>query len=114
MFSFNGKKFIEDREWEPKYDFDCDTPESVYKHLQAGNISERDFQWEVESWDNVRDADRVEVGEDYVSIYGLKRDDYDMVEEYLADWLEDYGQQLNDEYGEPEEEEEEYEDEEED
>ena len=103
MFDYNGEQFIKEREWEPSYDYDCDLPDSVIAHIEKGNISTSDIEWELEDCDNLRDAERIDVSDNYVSIYGLKIDDYEMLEEHLYDWLEDYGQQLNDEYGNPEE-----------
>jgi len=112
MFDFDGEDFIRDREWEAKYNFECELPQNLYAHVEAGNISERDLQWELESWDYVRNGD-VNVGSDYVSVYDLDRDSYDELESSMYGWLEQYGDDLDDEYGVPGEEEDEYDEEEE-
>lgn len=103
MFDSNGEKFIEDRDWEPLYDFDCDIPYNVEAHIESGDIDYSELQSEISDWEYLRDAD-VRVDSGYVAVYGLKADAYAEVEEFLYRWLEDYGQQLDDEYGDPEEE----------
>ena len=110
---YDGEGFIEDNEWEPKYDYDCEIPGNVYYHLEKEDISEQDLVWELESWDSLRDTD-ISVESDYIQIYGLTRDQYDEIDGRLYDWLEQYGEDLDSEYGsEDDEEEEEYEEEEE-
>lgn len=106
MFSYDGERFIKEREWEPRYDFECDIPDNVYAHLEAGNISTTDLQWEVEGWDVVRNGD-VRVSRDYISVNDIDRDTYDELEENMYTWLDDYGDQLDEEYGVPNEDDEE-------
>ena len=106
MLDSDGEKFIEDRDWEPLYDFECDIPYSVEAHVDASNIDYNDIQSELEWWDYLRDAD-VEVGQGYVSITGIKADALDEIESSLYDWLEQYGEALDNEYGVPGEDEEE-------
>lgn len=113
MFDFNGEKFIEDHEWEPVYEFSCDIPENVRRHFEAGNIGPQDLEWEIQDWEGMGDADiRVDSNGEWVDIQDLKKDAYDLCEEQFESWLEDYGDQLDEEYELPDEEDEEYEEEE--
>lgn len=106
MFDYDGEEFIKEREWEARYDFECDIPDNLYAHLEAGNISDRDLEWELESWDVVRNGE-VRVNGDYISVNDLDSDSYYELEDSMYGWLESYGRDLDDEYGVPSEEEEE-------
>jgi len=109
---WDGEQFIKDAEWEPMYDFDVSIPRNVEWHLEREDISERDLQWELESWEGLGDAD-IEIQSDIIYINNLRKDEYDEVESHMYSWLEDYGDQLDEEYGsEDDYEEEEYEEEE--
>lgn len=107
MFDFDGEEFIRDNEWEPEYEAEFDIPYSVYLHVEKGDLSPTDVQNELESWEYLNDDNvSVDVSSDgsYVSITGLKKDAYDEVEYFMNQWLEQYGDDLNDEFGDPEEE----------
>lgn len=106
MFDFDGEKFIKEHDWEARYDFECDIPDNLYAHLEAGNISDRDLEWELESWDVVRNGE-VRVNGDYISVNDLDSDSYSELEDSMYGWLEQYGSDLDNEYGVPGEEEEE-------
>lgn len=114
MFDFDGEEFIKDREWEPKYEFECELPDNVAEHIRVGNISDEDLRWELESWDIVSNGD-VECTDYWVRVSDLNRDDYDELENSMYQWLENYGDDLDAEYGVPgeEDEDEEYEEDEE-
>lgn len=113
MFDYNGKDFIRDREWEPKYEIDVDIPENIKYHLDKNHISERDLEWQLSSWDYLGDAD-ITVSDDYIHVEDIDKDTYDELDANLYGWLEQYGDDLDDDYGsyEDEEEEEDYEEEE--
>ena len=100
--------------WIPTYEYDADLPDELRAHLEKGNISERDLEWEVESWcENMGCYDaRVDVN-DYVYIEDLNKQAYDELNGNLYKWLEQYANDLTNEYGDPYEEEEEEEPEEE-
>lgn len=111
MFDYNGEEFIRATDWEPTYDIDIDIPENLAYHLDKGDISERDAIWEMQSWDYLRDADIQITHWGGVVISDLTYDDYVEVEQNMYRWLEDWGQDLDDEFGyEDDEEDEEYED----
>lgn len=108
--SYDGEKFIKDHEWEPKYELYFDYPDNIQYHLDKGDISLRDLQWDIAEWDYVRNGD-VQCDRYGVSIYELSKDDYDELEYSMDRWLQDYGNDLDNEYG--SEEDEEYDDEDE-
>lgn len=111
MFDYDGESFIRDRGWEPTYDLELDMPDNVYAHIRAGNIDEIDLQSEISEWDYCRNGD-VRVGDGYVTIHDLKIDDYNELDDNLYRWLEEYGDDLDSEYGNPEDEDDDYEEEE--
>lgn len=98
FLDWDGEGFIEDMEWEPRYEYDCSIPDNVQFHLDKGDISERDVEWEIQEWDNFRDAAiKVEWGQIYIE--NLTRDEYDEIEGHMYRWLEEWGNDLDDEYG---------------
>ena len=108
--------FFYDNNMVPQYDFDCSIPPELDAHLERGNIDERDIVWYVQDIiANMGDSSSdVEVSWGSVYIHDLDRNDYDELNGNLYRWLEDYAQELTDEYGdldaiedEPEEEQEE-------
>lgn len=109
---WDGEQFIKDAEWEPMYDFDVMLPRNVEWHLEMDHISERDLQWELESWEGLGDAD-IEIQSDIIYVNNIDKDTYDEIEGHMYNWLEDYGDQLDDEFGSEDDYEEEEEDEEE-
>ncbi len=53
MYDINYKdveEFLDEQGLIPTYELDADLPDELVAHLDKGNISERDLQWEVESW----------------------------------------------------------------
>ena len=104
MYDYNGEEFIREHGWEPTYDAEIEIPENVYAHLENGDISERDLEYEISSWDYCRDKE-ISVYGDYLTIYELGIDDYDEIDANMYRWLEEYGNDLDDEYGVPDEEE---------
>lgn len=97
---------------EPKYELDISFPDSVQAHLDSGDISNRDIQWEVEEWlSNMQCEDAyVDVFRGYVMIYDLNREAYDELVRVGDANFESYGDMLDEEYGSPDEEDEEDED----
>lgn len=113
MFDFDGEKFIEDHEWESKYEIDFDIPDNVQAHIDAGNIDAGDLGHEINNWEYLEDAFvYVNPGGGYVNISELSKEAYDEVENFMYQWLEQYGEDLDNEFGVPGEEDEEYEEEE--
>lgn len=98
------------KDLEPKYELDIAFSDSVQAHLDCGDISSRDIQWEVESWLSdmwdCRDA-YVDVFDQYVVINDLNRDAYDELARTGEANFESYGDMLDEEYGSPYEEDEE-------
>ena len=110
MLDINWKDVKDDLEnegWIPTYEYDADLPDELVAHLDKGNVSERDIQWEVESWIESMGCYNANVDvSDYVYIEGLDRNTYDMLHDSLYKWLEDYASDLTNEYGDPYEEDE--------
>ena len=101
---YDGADFIEAEGWQPEYEIDVTMPDNVYYHLEKGDVSETDIQWELESWEGCSDAD-IEVNSDYVYFHNIDKATYDDIESYGYRWLEQYGESLDDEYGSEEDEE---------
>lgn len=92
-------------EHQPKYDCTCTLPEVVVDHINNGDISNNDVQWELESWEIPglgsieKNCDSLYVYRDTVEISGLTKDAYDWVDEHLYKDLESYANTLDEEYG---------------
>lgn len=110
---WNGREFIEDHDWEPSYEIDLDLPDNVYMHIEEGDISARDVEWEIEGWMSWQKDARIDVGNGWVNISDITADEYAELEDVGYKWLEQYGDDLDDEYGTHDEDEEDEEDEEE-
>ena len=109
MYDVNRRdveNWLEEENLIPKYDVDCSIPNELQEHLDRGNISERDLIWEVESWiDNIGGARYSDVSVDWGNVYvnECNRQVYNELNEgkTLYDWLEDYAEELTNEYGDP-------------
>ena len=98
--------FFYDYDMIPTYDYDCSIPFELQAHLDRGNIDERDLIWYVQDLiANMGDSTN-DVSVDWGNVYinGLERSDYGEISDNLYRWLEDYAQELDDEYGDPNEE----------
>jgi len=108
MLDINWRDVEENLErdgWIPTYETDSDFPDELQAHLDKGNVSERDIQWEVESWlDNMGDYNADVSVSDYVYIENMKKSSYDELNDNLYRWLEQYASDLTSEYGDPYEE----------
>lgn len=106
MFEWDGEEFIESNEWKPNYEEEFYLPDNVVDHIEKGHISDKDVEWEVESWDYLDGCDiSVEWGNTLL-ISGMSSDQYDEISRNMDDWLEDWGNQLDDEFGSEDDEEE--------
>lgn len=109
--SRSGKvRWIDD--YTPKYDYECEIPNCIMKHINAGNISERDLEGELEYWEtsygSIRNnSEEINVGSSYIEIIGCTKEVKDELEESFYGWLENYGDDLDNEHGDPDEEEDE-------
>ncbi len=105
------------KDLEPKYELDIAFSDSVQAHLDCGDISNRDIQWEVESWlSNMWGCEDayVHVLAQYVMIYDLNREAYDELARIGEANFESYGDMLDEEYGSPDDEDEQYDEDDED
>ena len=91
----------------------CGSSENIEYHLEKDHISTTDVEWELESWDYIRDYD-VRADHYGITIYDMNSEDYEEVDSNIYSWLESWGNDLDDEYGseEDEDEEDEYEEDE--
>ena len=90
----------------PTYDIDASIPPELDAHIEAGNIDERDLRYEVESW--IEDIggnryDSVDVSWGSVYVNGCNKNVYDELDGNLYRWLEQYAEDLTEEYGDPNE-----------
>ena len=102
------EEFLDEHGLIPTYDYDASIPDELQAHLEK-NISERDLQWEIESWcENMGCYDaQVDVDEYSVYLSNLTKAAYDEFHDNLYKWLEQYAEELTQQYGDPFEEEEE-------
>lgn len=90
---------------QPRYDYSCELPEGIIKHLSNNNISNQDLEWELAYWEIPglgsieKNCDSLDVYSGSVEISGLNKEAYDWLEEHLYKELESYVNVLNDEYG---------------
>lgn len=98
MYDWDGEDFIRENDWEPMYELEVSLPDNVQFHIDKGDISDPDIEEELQGRDGLQDAE-ISVYSDGVHIENLKKDDYDMVEHYMYQWLEQWGQELDEEYG---------------
>lgn len=98
---YDGKEFLEEREWIPEYDIDVTMPDNVYYHLEEGDVDERDLQDDIESWDIFYKLDEatVSIENGYVCFEHLDRESYDEISEYGYRWLESIGDDWDEEFG---------------
>lgn len=117
MYDINYRdveEFLDEQGLIPTYEYDADIPDELQAHLDKGNVSERDIQWEVESWlESMGDYSADVSVNGYVYIENMKKSSYDELEGNLYRWLEQYADDLTSEHGDPYEEDEEEEAEEE-
>lgn len=102
---YDGDSFIEENGWIPEYEVELDIPYNVLYHMEAGHIGKRELLQEVESWDCMYSSDNASASVQAYSVYieGISGDVYSEVVDYGPDWLEDYGEQLDEEFGSEEE-----------
>lgn len=102
--SYDGEKFIDEHEWEPKYELYFDYPDNIQYHLDQKDITLRELQNIIGEWEYCQNGD-VNCERYGVSIYELSKDEYDELEYSMERWLEDFGNDLDNEYGSEEDEE---------
>lgn len=89
------------KDLEPKYDLDIEIPYNVTKYIDSHDIDQSDIESIALNW--LRDCGckdgTVEVSYGSVYFYNLDRETYDTLSEEGYDWLESYGNELDDEFG---------------
>ena len=92
------------REIAPTYETDLELPRELQDHIDAGNISERDLIDEIEYWewnDKTREESFSIDWGNMLYIEGLSKEGKNDWERNGYDWLEQYAEQLTEEYGDP-------------
>lgn len=87
-------------EYVPEYELTVDIPSNVYDHLEAENIDEIDLEREMHDWDGLSNVE-ISISDSMVHIEGLDKQWYEELETNLYRWLEQYGDDLDSEYGVP-------------
>lgn len=97
----DSRHFELDDSYIAKFDYECQLPEELTRHIEAGNISEEDIIAEVEAWDDCRDAEQVGIESDTLHIYQIEEDQYNELTRTCINWLVQLAEMLDDEYGYP-------------
>lgn len=99
------KDFISENGWESSYDIEITIPDVIIDYLDADYITEYDLESTFELW--LSDIDRnpsawveVNLGTDSVMFYNLSKDAYAELEASGDSWMDQYSEELIDEYGE--------------
>lgn len=100
-----SKDFISENGWESSYDIEITIPDVIIDYLDADYITEYDLESTFELW--LSDIDRnpsawveVNLGTDSVMFYNLSKDAYAELEASGDSWMDQYSEELIDEYGE--------------
>lgn len=100
MFDYNYDWIY--RDWEPKYDLDVDVIYELDEHVEAGHIDYGD----VENWieDIIRNMPGL-YGDAYVrdfdgwfEVHDLPKDGYEELKENIDTWMQDWAEELDEEY----------------
>lgn len=83
-------------EYECKYDFDVDLGDAVQRHIDNGDIDLDDVEYEISTWEA---CGNIEQQYGSLIITDLKYEEYEELRDNFWKWMEEYGQQLDDEYG---------------
>lgn len=97
------------REWElaedliPKYDFDCELPPQLYGIIRYTDYSEEDLEGEIYYWEADggqigNEANRISVDGYMLYIEGIEEDMYNDLNRHMYKWLEDFADELAEEY----------------
>lgn len=87
-------------EYEYKYEYTIEFNEAIQRHIDEGNISVNDLEYEISNWEYCHNVEQ-EWGT--LVIKNLTHDEYEYILEQMDRWLEEYGEQLDEEYDSDEE-----------
>lgn len=100
-----SKDFISENGWESSYDIELEIPQVIRDYLYGGYITRSDMRGTFENW--LSDVDNTSAGvveinaySDTVTFYNISRDAYEELQSSGDIWMDDYYQDLEDEYGE--------------
>lgn len=100
-----SKDFISENSWESSYDIEITIPDVIIDYLDADYITEYDLESTFELWLSDIDPNtsawvEVNLGTDSVMFYNLSKDAYEELEASGDSWMDQYSEELIDEYGE--------------
>lgn len=88
------------KEYELKYDYEIEFNDAVQRHLDEGNIDINDLEYEISTW---MYCDNVEQEWGSLTIKDLSHDEFEELTNNFWKWMEEYGNQLDEEFGSGEE-----------
>ena len=91
-------KFL--KEYEKLYEYSIDIPYGIQEHINVGNITIEQLAEEISMWENCKNIEN-EWGS--LTIKDLTKDEYELLDSYFSKWMEEYADQLNNEFGDPNE-----------
>ena len=83
-------------EYERKYEFDVEFNEAVQRHLDNGDIDLGDVEEEISTWEC---CDDIEIEYGGIVITNLSKEDYNYISDNIWNWMDVYGESLDDEFG---------------
>ena len=107
MYDYNGEAFVEQMDWEPHdYDFYCDYPEKLSSYIEHDYLDYNDIENEIAYWDGMEGV-TINAGEYGIEFTDLTKGQYEEVERFMYMWLEQWGNDLENDFGDPDEDEDE-------
>ena len=89
------------KEYEFKYEYEVEFNDAVQRHVDNGNIDIDDIEYEISTWEYCNNIEQ-EWGS--LIIKDLTHDEFEELNHSFWKWMEEYGNQLDEEYGVGEEE----------
>lgn len=96
------RDWLNDRDLVITYEYELDMPDDLMAHLEKGNISDTDVEWEVEGYTS--GTPYVYERDGYITFEEISSNERDDLERYGYKWLQQYADSLTDEFGDPYEE----------
>ena len=88
------------KDYEFKYEYEIEFNDDIQRHLDEGNIDIDDLEYEISTWTY---CDNVEQEWGSLTIKDLTYDEFEELTNNFWKWMEEYGNQLDEEFGSGEE-----------
>lgn len=95
---YDGKQFVEDNDWQPRFDFESSLPDNVLDLLRKGVITRKDIQSEIQYW-TFEEKPEVNIDRYNVYISGLTKNDYEELDNNFYAMLEEWASEFEEEDG---------------